>query len=387
MFRLRYFALMVLLVCLILLAGGRRAVAADPGPGVHIVTAGETLFGISQKYGVSLDQLLAANHLTDPNLIQIGQELIIPGDQAAVPAAPAPAVRARGPLLDPSHFDPALAPFAAFAPFRSIRYSAEITQGQTGIVQVTLPAGPVATGRFDDNPLRFFVRGKTRGGVVFSALIPTDALMRPGLHSLVVGAGDAQFQFGVNILPGPYETQHIVLPPSKGGLLAPKKVQSEFQRLYEYWIVATPNRLWRHRFRFPIGEGFQQTSPFGTRRSYNNGPVSGFHTGADWSAPEGVPILAPEGGVVVVAENLEVRGGSVVIDHGQGVFSSFWHLSRIDVSPGQGVAKGDTIGLVGTTGLSTGAHLHWEVRVNGVAVDPMQWTQRFALDVPTIQVR
>ena len=124
----------------------------------------------------------------------------------------------------------------------------------------------------------------------------------------------------------------------------------------------------------PYRPGYQQTSPFGERRSYNNGPVSSYHAGTDWSAPGGTPIVAPADGVVVLAENLQVRGGATVIDHGQGVYSNFWHQSEILVEPGQPVKRGETIGLVGTTGLSTGAHLHWEVRVNGIAVDPLQWT-------------
>ncbi|MDW8268706.1 MAG: M23 family metallopeptidase, partial [Anaerolineae bacterium] len=124
-----------------------------------------------------------------------------------------------------------------------------------------------------------------------------------------------------------------------------------------------------------IADGFRQTSPYGTKRSYNGGPVSSFHAGTDWGAPEGTPVWAPAHGTVVLAEMLDVRGGAVIIDHGLGVTSNFWHLSRIDVRPGDRVAPGDVIGLVGTTGLSTAAHLHWELRVGTLAVDPLQWTE------------
>jgi murein DD-endopeptidase MepM/ murein hydrolase activator NlpD len=77
-----------------------------------------------------------------------------------------------------------------------------------------------------------------------------------------------------------------------------------------------------------------------------------------------------------MAEPLQVRGEVVILDHGWGVFSGFWHLSQIDVTAGQAVDRGDIVGLVGDTGLSTGPHLHWEMRVGGVPVDPLQWTQR-----------
>ena len=85
-------------------------------------------------------------------------------------------------------------------------------------------------------------------------------------------------------------------------------------------------------------------------------------------------MLAPASGTVVLAEPLDVRGNAVVIDHGAGVFTGYWHLSQIDVQAGQQVKPGDQLGLVGTTGLSTGNHLHWEMRVHGIAVDPLQWT-------------
>jgi murein DD-endopeptidase MepM/ murein hydrolase activator NlpD len=79
-------------------------------------------------------------------------------------------------------------------------------------------------------------------------------------------------------------------------------------------------------------------------------------------------------GTVALAEPLQVRGNAVILDHGLGVLTGFWHLSQIDVSPGEQVAKGQVVGLVGNTGLSTGPHLHWEMRVLSVPVDPLQWT-------------
>jgi murein DD-endopeptidase MepM/ murein hydrolase activator NlpD len=118
------------------------------------------------------------------------------------------------------------------------------------------------------------------------------------------------------------------------------------------------------------------TAPFGQRRSYSGGPVSSYHSGHDYGADEGVPIYAPITGTVALAEPLQVRGHAVIIDHGLGVFTGFWHLSQIDVSAGQIVGKGELVGLVGNTGLSTGPHLHWEMRVGNVPVDPLQWTAR-----------
>jgi murein DD-endopeptidase MepM/ murein hydrolase activator NlpD len=103
--------------------------------------------------------------------------------------------------------------------------------------------------------------------------------------------------------------------------------------------------------------------------------VASYHAGQDFGAPTGVAIFAPADGTVAMAEPLDVRGNVVILDHGRGIFTGYWHLSEIMVSPGQQVRTGDVLGLVGTTGLSTGAHLHWELRVYTIAVDPMQFLE------------
>ena len=142
----------------------------------------------------------------------------------------------------------------------------------------------------------------------------------------------------------------------------------------ERWSRVGPRPLWEGPFGQPVSDS-RITSPFGTRRSYNNGPVDGFHGGTDFGAGSDAPIYAPAAGRVVLAEELGVRGKAVLIDHGLGVFSGYWHQSQLAVRMGQTVQRGDLIGYVGDTGLVTGAHLHWEIRVGGIAVDPMQWTQ------------
>jgi murein DD-endopeptidase MepM/ murein hydrolase activator NlpD len=144
--------------------------------------------------------------------------------------------------------------------------------------------------------------------------------------------------------------------------------------MVDLWSQVGPRPLWEGTFGLPIASN-RVTSPFGTRRSYNNGPVGGFHTGTDFGAGNGTPIYAPAAGRVALAEELVVRGNSVLIDHGLGVFSGYWHQSDLAVQEGQTVQPGDPIGYVGDTGLVTGNHLHWEMRVGGIAVDPMQWTE------------
>jgi murein DD-endopeptidase MepM/ murein hydrolase activator NlpD len=101
--------------------------------------------------------------------------------------------------------------------------------------------------------------------------------------------------------------------------------------------------------------------------------IQGFHTGLDFAGGEGLQIFAPAAGRVVFAAPLTVRGNATIIDHGLGVYSGFWHQSQMLVNVGDLVQAGQVIGLVGETGRVTGAHLHWEIWVNGVQVDPLNW--------------
>jgi murein DD-endopeptidase MepM/ murein hydrolase activator NlpD len=415
----------LLLAIFLLFVSLTPALADDnPTPRTHIVVAGDTLLAISQQYGASVDEIMAANGLDNPNLIYIGQRLAIPvaGETDAEEThAPLQLSRSysvrpgdtitrlarrfgvstdqilslngisrrearRFLLLEPEILVP-LVDFADFpAPFRSLSFTPAIVQGQTGVVLVTLDEKTPPTGKYRGLKLNFYGLDETPDGQRYEALIPTGALASPGPRLLAVQADGQRIRIVLPIQAGEYETQYIVLPPSKGGLLEPKKVRSELEILQEVWSKKSPDRLWQGPFRFPIAPGFQQTSPFGARRSYNHGPVRSYHAGVDWSAPAGTPIVAPADGIVALAEDLVVRGGAVVIDHGQGVFSNFWHQSQILVEPGQAVKRGETIGLVGTTGLSTGAHLHWEIRVDGIAVDPMQWADvNFPYDPTLVQ--
>ncbi len=133
------------------------------------------------------------------------------------------------------------------------------------------------------------------------------------------------------------------------------------------------DQLWEGLFAEPvhgpvIGE-------FGLKRLRNGKIEAGFHKGVDLRASEGTPILAPNNGVVLMASTLKAHGKTVMLNHGQGVVTIFLHMSKLGVHPGQKVKKGDVIGWVGATGLATAPHLHWQLYVHGVPVDPDQWLQ------------
>lgn len=150
-------------------------------------------------------------------------------------------------------------------------------------------------------------------------------------------------------------------------------IAAERERLFAIWEQASPEPLWQAPFQTPVVDFLAYSSPFGARRSYNGGPYRSYHEGVDFSAYGGTAVFAPAAGMIVVAEELYVRGGAVIIDHGLGIYTGFYHLSAVETAVGQPVAAGDKIGEVGTTGLSTGNHLHWDLLVNGVWVDANAW--------------
>jgi murein DD-endopeptidase MepM/ murein hydrolase activator NlpD len=149
---------------------------------------------------------------------------------------------------------------------------------------------------------------------------------------------------------------------------------SETAYLDTVFAPISAEQLWQGAFATPV-RGVQ-TSPFAIRRSYNGGALGSYHGGVDIAANQGVPVAAANRGRVVLAEALHVRGQSVCLDHGLGVYTCYYHLSQIKVQKGQIVDKNQVIGLVGSEGVSTGPHLHWEMRVTGKAVDPWPWTTR-----------
>ncbi|MFO7662426.1 MAG: M23 family metallopeptidase [Chloroflexota bacterium] len=150
----------------------------------------------------------------------------------------------------------------------------------------------------------------------------------------------------------------------------------ERERLRAIWLTVNPDILWEEPFQLPIEDFLEMSATYGSRRSYNGGPFATYHEGVDFSAYAGTPVFAPASGIVALAEPLYVRGGAVILDHGLGIYTGYYHLSEINVTAGQAVQTGELLGGVGTTGLSTGNHLHWDLLVNGVWVDAMDWLDR-----------
>lgn len=170
------------------------------------------------------------------------------------------------------------------------------------------------------------------------------------------------------------EVQLLQLSGEVLAAVTPEARELEAAALADARANLTAEPQWQQPFMLPIeGRG---TSGFARSRRYApGGPVS-FHMGEDIAAPTGTPIYATNDGVVVLVGQYPIKGGLTVIDHGGGVTSRYYHQSRMHVTEGQAVRRGDLIGEVGSTGLSTGPHLHWEMRVHGRASNPLAWVNR-----------
>lgn len=126
----------------------------------------------------------------------------------------------------------------------------------------------------------------------------------------------------------------------------------------------------------PPVRGTRRTSLFGDRRRFvyaDGSSAWGEHNGVDYGYPTGTPVYVPAPGRVVMAEDRIVTGQTVVLEHLPGVYTIYMHLSRMDLEPGQLARRGQSLGAVGATGLATGPHLHWELRILSVAADPEAW--------------
>ncbi len=151
----------------------------------------------------------------------------------------------------------------------------------------------------------------------------------------------------------------------------PPEVQDRIQREAEILELAysVSSGVWLGEGVFELPHPGEMAPNFGERRIYNNVPRS-THSGVDVAAPSGSPVRASNSGRVVLARDLYFSGKTVIIDHGLGLFTFYCHFSSLKVSRGDAVRKGAVIALAGSTGRSTGPHLHWGVRLRGSRVDP-----------------
>ena len=181
----------------------------------------------------------------------------------------------------------------------------------------------------------------------------------------------AETASAVIVDPLEQEVQELRVPAATLAVVTPEGRALEAATLEAAAPDPTDPPRWSEPFVLPV-EG-RATSGFARARRYAPGGRVSFHEGEDIAAPVGTPIRATNDGVVVVAGSFPIKGGMTIVDHGAGVTSRYYHQARIDVEVGDVVRRGQIVGAVGSTGLSTGPHLHWEMRVADVASDPLAW--------------
>ena len=172
-------------------------------------------------------------------------------------------------------------------------------------------------------------------------------------------------------------TQQLNLSADLLNLRTPENLQVEEELIKEAY-EASQNLLplWVDPFVFPLEGSFNTTSPFGTPRIYGEFGDFAYHTGLDISAPTGTSVAATNDGIAVIVGYYPIRGGFIMLDHGAGVFSLYLHLETFYISIGNRVNRGQFIGEVGNTGLSNGAHLHWEMRIHNTPTEPLAWVNQ-----------
>lgn len=285
----------------------------------------------------------------------------------------------------------------AAADARGNRARADVTfyvENHPTVVELTFEPGRVDQGRvlvvrLNANKKLYDLEGEFweqkfpfyKAGDGFKSIVGVRASCPPGEYPVVVTGYDAydeplELKGTLTVRDGGYIEETVVIAaPDKKKIFDPaleEKKILEYRKIQGIITRRRDEQLWAGAFAMPAPGRI--TSPFGTYRTYSTGQTER-HIGVDVANKEGTPIRAANRGVVMLAEELIVRGNTVVVDHGRGVFSIYNHLSAAAVEPGQELEKGEVLGYMGSTGLATGPHVHWEIRVFKWVVDPIEWTK------------
>jgi murein DD-endopeptidase MepM/ murein hydrolase activator NlpD len=232
-----------------------------------------------------------------------------------------------------------------------------------------VPEGATVEGSLDGRPLTFFAYA---GG--HAALVGLDLEQKAGGHTWRVAVLEREREprtarGQVQIRRRDFPVQRLQLPPA---MVEPdpeteRRAVLEGQRLQTLYRTITPERLWRGRFTRPVG-GTEPATGFGARRIIN-GLARAPHGGADYSVSKGTPVA-----------EFFFPGRLVILDHGLGLYTLYFHLDSVAVAEGQRLERGQTLGTVGATGRATGPHLHFGAQVGAARVDPAALLSLAVLD-------
>lgn len=236
--------------------------------------------------------------------------------------------------------------------------SIPLKQGSVMVIDLGTVVKPDDKVFFDDKPYPVYHN---------KAFIPVPVFVEAGSHT-VLFHGEHQ---EVYVNAGDFDSINITLPKSKKSETKSEEFPKANKDVYASLCVYNPAIDYVDGFDMPVAGKI--TENFGTKRMLDGKTYWGYHGGLDISADEGVVVEASNGGVVELSDFLPVFGNVVVINHGQGFETIYMHMQYRTVQDGDRVEKGDMIGAVGNTGLSTGAHLHWGLYLHGQKVDPLSW--------------
>lgn len=248
----------------------------------------------------------------------------------------------------------------------SVKPADKVVQGGTVFIEVETPEelkNPVFT--YKGRTYRLFSRGDKK----YAGYLGIGALEKPGKYAVSMSdeTGNLNDETHINIVSKDFPNQYLTVTKGMAGLRATNHELRQIGRmkrtLSEDFLGSMP----------PYNSPAQGciNSIFGVKRYYNGQFSGNYHKGIDIKADKGTPVNSITAGKVIFADMFRLHGGSVAVDHGNGVVSLYIHLSKIDVKAGDMVAAGQKVGEVGATGFATGPHLHWGLYVNGTAVDPM----------------
>ncbi|MEA3349831.1 MAG: peptidoglycan DD-metalloendopeptidase family protein [Chloroflexota bacterium] len=398
-----------------LAVGARLVIPGLEGIQGLLITAtvpyGENLKSLSRRYQISDQYIARLNHYTSPGEIYAGSTLIVPETESDdTPVGVGRVTLRLGQSLLELAITHDTAPWnlmlenqtpglSAIIPgetlyltgrendndgpgalpeaISAVETSSPLIQGQTLSIELTTPEGASLQGHFHDQNLNFF---RTDAGT-YAALQGIYAMLAPGLYPVTIEGQLADgtplnFSQQVYVRDGNYAYDPPLVVDSETTDAHNNEVESE--QWFSLVEPVTSEKLWDGAFQSPVPAYFSECFPslFGNRRSYNESGYEYFHSGLDYCGSTGTDIYAPAPGKVIFIGELTVRGNATVVDHGWGVYTAYAHQSEFLVAEGDQVETGQLIGKVGVTGRVTGPHLHWEVIVGGVQVDPLQWLQQ-----------
>ena len=252
-------------------------------------------------------------------------------------------------------------------------------QGKTAYVYFTSSEPNVAIeGNFQGKYFRAYPYGnKYRAVIGFSIDDPGGKDYYMQAKAKDRAGRSSEHRYKVHVENSKFGTSSFVLKPKKVQMLMPDVIRADWKKIEDVVIRENPEKYYSGRFVLPTSGRISMT--FGLDE-FINGAESGKHRGLDFANAEGTPVKASNSGVVGLSERLPAHGNAVVIDHGQGIFTYYAHLSKILVTVGEKVKKGQVIGLVGATGVATGPHLHFSISLHNLRVDPKQWLEGVIVD-------